>query len=401
MADLHAAAQEVLAAKGYSGDVDSDLRAALDVRLGMLTRRSIGRVFQCSRSTPSIDELIGGSCVVELGGLPVAQACLLTLFALTSIHEHIRTTPWSGSGVRLVVVLEEAHNLVGRSGPAEASEENADPMAYASEFICRMLAELRALGVAVVIVDQLPSAVAAEVLKNTASKLAFRQVANEDREDLGGTMLFGSLETEEIARLRPGEAYLFTEGYFGPCRIRTPNLQAEFALPAAPLGEAIVPHLSDRPWFAEAVRRRAASQLAALQREADAFDARRIRMLRQAATLVARRQRILERPSAKSRAEGLGRLTTQAGALRDRLDAALRTFRRDACGPLGVSQAEAKRCDKTLRAMRRRLANRIDGRIRKGTRHSLGILSNLIHSCQNDLRNMKEPNHGKKKRHNE
>ena len=212
-------------------------------------------------------------------------------------------------------------------------------------------------------------------------------------------MLFGSLETEEIARLRPGEAYLFTEGYFGPCRIRTPNLQADLALPAAPLGEAALPHLSDRPWFAEATRRRVADQLAFLQREADAFDARRVVMMGQAARLVARRPRILAGPSAQDRAEDLARLAARAGALRDRLDAAFRTFGRDACRPLGVTEAEAKLCDKDLRALRRRLADRTDGEIRTGVEGSLKILNKLIQDCQQDLQAMKEPNHGKKRRH--
>ena len=87
-----------------------------------------------------------------------------------------------------------------------------------------MLAELRALGVGVIISDQTPSAIAPEIIKLTGSKLTFRLVDNEDREAIGAAMLFGQDEMDNIARLHPGEAYLFTKGYYAPRLINTINL---------------------------------------------------------------------------------------------------------------------------------------------------------------------------------
>ena len=124
------------------------------------------------------------------------------------------------------------------------------------------------------IVDQLPSTVAPEVIKNTASKLAFRQVSNEDRAELGGTMLFGQIEMEEIARLEPGEAYLFTEGYFGPRRIRTPNLHEKLKLPSPPIGEAIVPYISDYNWFKGASDERLFSMLEDVKEQMQKLEAK-------------------------------------------------------------------------------------------------------------------------------
>ena len=53
---------------------------------------------------------------------------------------------------------------------------------------------------------------AAQVAKTTGTKLAHRLVSNVDREDLRGAMLMGPTEIEELARLGPGVAYLYTEG---------------------------------------------------------------------------------------------------------------------------------------------------------------------------------------------
>ncbi|MGA2501324.1 MAG: hypothetical protein ABSH20_26595, partial [Tepidisphaeraceae bacterium] len=151
LADLCAALERVLAGKSYSADVKSDLHSAMVTRLGALVRRLAGRVFQCASNVPGIEQILRGWTVLELNALSGEQKCLLTLFLLAAIREHIQLTPHTGDKPRLVVVLEEAHNLVGRSSEAQASEANADPKAFATAFICTMLAEFRALGVAVVV----------------------------------------------------------------------------------------------------------------------------------------------------------------------------------------------------------------------------------------------------------
>ena len=53
MADLVRATQSVLLEKGYSSETNADIRAALEVRLGVLARRSIGKVFECHKSNPA------------------------------------------------------------------------------------------------------------------------------------------------------------------------------------------------------------------------------------------------------------------------------------------------------------------------------------------------------------
>ena len=222
IADLVQAAERVLAEKMYSTDTNSDIRGALDTRLGLLARRSIGRIFQCRRSIPSIEHLLNVSAVLELDALLSSdQKCLLTLFIFTGIREALRIIPRSDKVPRYVIIIEEGHHIVGRTGGAQPSPDVADPKAFAADLVSRMLAEVRALGVGVVIVDQLPSVVAPEVIKNTATKLAFHQVDKEDRELIGASMLLNPMEIEELARLRVGEAFFYTEGYYRPKRIKT------------------------------------------------------------------------------------------------------------------------------------------------------------------------------------
>ncbi|MBI1390124.1 MAG: hypothetical protein GC154_16910 [bacterium] len=251
MMDLLHASRRIMETKQYAGEVQSNLQAAIEVRLGMLTRRAMGRIFQCQRGVPSPRDLLDHPTLIEMDYLSQDGACLLTLFILAAIREEIRVDPKRrASGLHHVTVIEEAHNIVGRAGKAKASEEAADPKAFAAQYVSRMLAELRALGEGIVIADQLPSTVAPEVVKNTGTKLAHRLVSKDDREDLGGAMLLGSTEMEEIARLSPGEAYFYTEGLYRPRRVRCLNANAYLRLTEeAPAGAAILEHLAADDWF--------------------------------------------------------------------------------------------------------------------------------------------------------
>lgn len=252
MADLLEAAGRIMADKKYEGEVRSNLQAAIEVRLGLLTRRSMGRTFQCLGSIPSVPDLLQYPTIIEMDYLSQDHACLLTLFLLSALRAHIKTDPkrrWKK--LHHVTVIEEAHNIVGRTGSAKASEEIADPKAFAAHYVSRMLAELRALGEGIIIADQLPSAVAPEVVKNTGTKIAHRLVSNEDREDLGGAMLLDGIQIEEIARLEPGEAYFYTEGLHSPRRVRCLDANAYLGLSDYVSADPLAALLSQEDWFAQ------------------------------------------------------------------------------------------------------------------------------------------------------
>jgi len=214
IADLVAAALEVLSEKSYCGEVSSNIRAALEVRLGDLTRRTGGAVFRCRRSTPSVPHLMSSYSVIELDRLSQDQKCAMVLFILTLVREHLQDLP-PADGVRLVVMIEEAHNIFGHAGEARPSEEAADPKAYVADLIVRLLAVLRALGVAVILSDQHPSALDPAAVKGTSTKLAFRQVYGPDREELAMSMLLTDVEAQDLARLKPGEAFLLLQRHKG------------------------------------------------------------------------------------------------------------------------------------------------------------------------------------------
>jgi hypothetical protein len=245
-----------------------------------------------------------------------------------------------------------------------------------------MLAELRALGVAIVVVDQLPSAVAPEVVALTGSKLTFRLVSTKDREDLGGAMLFGDVELEETARLPTGEAYLLADGYHGPRRIKTTNLHAFMDLSSPPVNETILPYLVGDQWYRDAFVRRRSIELNRLRQELDGFDSQRAAVMRRHARLLLGHVHALQaRGPAQHRRALLRRLGREAASLRKSLSSGLRVLRegpyRELLGPDQVLQPD----DAGIGQLREVLARRFEQVIERDTHDCIKRLDCLVTQC--------------------
>lgn len=377
IAEFLAEAKKVLREKGYSHETSSDILAALAVRLGALTRGSVGLIFQNRFSNPTTAELIQNPTLIELDYLSKGHSSLLTLLLLMSIRENLITTPWSGGKPRLAIVIEEAHNLVGRTGPAKVSEEAADPEAFAAEAICKLLVEFRALGVSVIILDQHPSRVAPEVVKATTTHIAFRQTYESDREEIGRAMLFGPLELEEIARLKTGEAYYYTEALHGPRRIKTEDIHSKMDLDKPVLREEIIPFIDSDDWFIEGARDRAITELIQLKEAMDAYDDKRLYS-------IARLQKLLEINARIQSGDGddVGVLLAQAARLEAEMETDHQSFLREHYRRYMTDANQAGIDDEAVSSFRDSLKTRLVEVIQPGFEQSMKAVRDLVASCR-------------------
>jgi DNA helicase HerA-like ATPase len=249
MKSLVTSAEKIMETRGYAGELRSNLKTAIDVRLRSLCERSVGRMFSSERSFPIVDDLLKWPTIVEMDALNLDQQNLLVLFLLTSIRERL-TRQGRADGLRHVIVLEEAHNLIGvQSAQGRVSEDFADPRGHAARFMVRMLAEIRAFGEGIMVVDQSPAAIAPEVLKNTSVKIVHRTVSEDDRDALAAAMLMDRYAHEELARLEVGEAFVYNERLYRPTRVRCASSTASSPRPD---DIALLKRLSEANWFAEA-----------------------------------------------------------------------------------------------------------------------------------------------------
>jgi len=385
--DLIATSRRVLEEKEYSSETRSDIMTALEVRLGIFTRLSPGKVFQCKNSVPGIDHLMKVPAVIEFDKFPQKQVCLPVLFLLTSFREYFKTVPQKKheNNPRYVIIIEEAHNIVGSSSHASPSPDVADPASAASEYVCRMLAELRALGVMIVIVDQFPSSIAPEVIKSTASKLAFNQVAKTDREELAAAMLLGQTATEDLARLKTGEAFFFTESYDKARKLITINLHEKLDLEMPPLNGRILTYIEHDDWFVQSALERSLCELTQLREEMDRFDEVRLKYISEFASLLALRPQILNEREPAVKSQKLQGLRRNCHQVKQSITSSYRRFLRDSYKRYH-SSVEYKGKDSMTGEMRDDLENRLESIIEPDIKKSLDMIDRFISSCLADER---------------
>lgn len=123
---------------------------------------------------------------------------------------------------------------------AKGDPEAADPRKGMVEQFANMLAEVRAYGEGLAIVEQIPTKIIPDAVKNTATKIAHRVPAADDREVLAGAMNLTMAQTAVFAALAPGEAILSVEKHPLPVKLRVPDVVAKFGVPVGEVDDAEV-----------------------------------------------------------------------------------------------------------------------------------------------------------------
>jgi len=384
MMDLYEKAKDVLSRKGYCGEVHSNIQGVLDTRIGDLARGVVGQLFGSPHSVPDIPHLLKSCTVLELDALVKDRKCAVTLFLLTAIREHLRTLP-PADGLRFVILIEECHNVFGRGGNARPSEDAVDPAAHVAAYISRMLAELRALGVGVILSEQFPSQIDPMAMKCTSTKLAFQQVHGEDRQDLATSMLLTESEAEDLARFRPGEAFFFRQGYFAPLRMKTTNLHEQLDLTHFPTNKELLSLIQHEKWYRDALTVRISGDLRQLQIHVDRFAAEKTRIMQQMKTLQQYYASILRKGSPKAHVKRLVGIRTEMRKLCQSLSATRETFLK---GPYRLYQYASKAGDQDnseFQGPARALAAWIEERLEKGVSAVLERMERFISKCTESI----------------
>lgn len=77
-----------------------------------------------------------------------------------------------------LTLVEEAHNVLAK--PPESAAGSGNPQQAAANLFSNMLAEIREYGQGLMVVDQIPTKLIPEVIKNTNYKIVHRLVAPDD-----------------------------------------------------------------------------------------------------------------------------------------------------------------------------------------------------------------------------
>lgn len=221
MSELYDQFEKELEKTNYDGEVRGNIRSVLEMRIGSLLRREMKEIFDVPRSTLSPEEWLENPVIIELESLGEGPANFVTLLLCTLIRETLKANPLADKEkkVRHVIFIEEAHNLIAPESQVKDGMDS-NPKIAATAFIVKMLAEVRALREGIIIADQLPTAMAPEVIKNTNIKLVHRLTSQDDRELVGSTMSASPLQLENMATYISGQALYTYEKLLRPFEMR-------------------------------------------------------------------------------------------------------------------------------------------------------------------------------------
>jgi hypothetical protein len=215
--DVYNNLRDAIEKSSYDSEYKGNVRAFLQVRLGSLMEMDAGELFNSHVSTLAPEEWLTTSAIVELEVLGEQAKNFFVLLVCHYILETLRIDPHGSVNkddkivpVRHVIFIEEAHNIIA-SSTEQAGVDSIDPKISATAYIIKMLAEVRALRESIVIADQLPTALASEVTKNTGLKIVHRLTSKDDREKIGGAISASALQLEKIASFTKGHAFIHHE----------------------------------------------------------------------------------------------------------------------------------------------------------------------------------------------
>lgn len=210
--------QETFDQIGYTGDAQNIGRA------GVVRLNSLVNLFDNYYSVP-IEDLLTKPTVIELTAIENSdQKALIIALLLLSILSYVNANYVGEGGLKNAILLEEAHVLLDA---ATTCQEDANPSAIAQGLIKRMLAEIRSYGVGLIIADQSPKKVTSDVVALTDIKVAFRLVEGDDKKMISASTGMSETQEKRLAKLKPGEAFLFFNKLDEPEEIVTPNYRLE------------------------------------------------------------------------------------------------------------------------------------------------------------------------------
>jgi hypothetical protein len=209
LSQLHARIGGLVRAKGYEERISNNITAALKTRIGSLMRAWKGKLFDYAFSTPWSD-LFDRPVVINLGQMgDDADKCFTMALLLNFLYEYrqaqheIAGSPES-SGLQHLAIFEEAHRVL--RAPRGGGSGDANPQAKMGEMFADILAEIRAYGQGLGIIDQVPSKLVPDALKNTNLKIVHRLVSADDRDAMASALALTEDQPQIIARLKVGQA---------------------------------------------------------------------------------------------------------------------------------------------------------------------------------------------------
>ena len=208
-----ATADSLLKRKNYDDKVKSNMHELLITRFKSLKRGMRGRILNVKNSI-DYEDLFSGNVIINISRLSSSKdkAFVMSLI-MNALYEYriskynfdaeYRKAAQQNKLMHLCLV-EEAHNVLLKPQRSSGSSSQ-DSVA---ELFGNMLSEVRGYGQGFVIVDQVPTRLIDDVIKNTNYKIVHRLTAPDDQEVMARCMAFREDQKYIIPALERGNTII-------------------------------------------------------------------------------------------------------------------------------------------------------------------------------------------------
>ena len=201
---------KVLQHRGYEEKVERNMKACLNTRIDSLKRGWKGEMLNTLKST-SWEKLFEKPCIINLSyvGDDVDKSFFMAL-VLQFLYEYrtacaeIGLINYNDNGCNHLTVIEEAHRVMMKCDNPEL------PQYKSAMTFSNMLSEIRAYGEGMFLVDQVPTRLIPDAIKNTNTKITHRLVAEDDVKAIAESMGISKEQRQIIPKLLVGQCIVST-----------------------------------------------------------------------------------------------------------------------------------------------------------------------------------------------
>lgn len=195
---------------GYARENTQNISAALRTRFRSLKYGWKNKLLNNSRLTGiSWDDLFGSPVVVNLSYAGddqdrafIMSVLLQFLYEYRIAESEAGRISFKANECRHLVVVEEAHRVMGRNDNPESPQYKSGLM------FSNFLSEVRAYGQGMMVVDQVPTRLIEDAIKNTNVKIIHKLVASDDSQRVAECIGLTPEQQKVIAKLSIGQAVL-------------------------------------------------------------------------------------------------------------------------------------------------------------------------------------------------
>lgn len=212
--DLEIMASAIMKKKQYFQQNKDNLTEILITRFKYLRRGTRGKILNVVKSV-DYNELFSGNVIINVSRLSGTKDKALIMSMLMQALYEYRVSCYTNNEkyrkeaqqdkLKHLALIEEAHNVLLKP---EGTSTSGNPQRAAADLFGNMLSEVRGYGQGFIVVDQVPTRLIDDVIKNTNYKIVHRLTAPDDQEIMASCMAFRDDQKYIIPALERGNAII-------------------------------------------------------------------------------------------------------------------------------------------------------------------------------------------------